>query len=83
MSSNLLTNTASKQVTASFVECVEAVVCPENTTSPLLVYEVIPLAALAHPSNLHFSYPDPPFIISNPVTSPVPISTDAVAEGGD
>ena len=44
-------NNASKHLTGSFFSAVDATVTLENTALPSSVYSLIPLAALAHPSN--------------------------------
>ena len=43
---------------------------------------MIPLAALAHPSNCDFEYPLPDWFTLNPVTSLSPTVADAFACGG-
>ena len=83
LSSNLFTKSASKHLTGAFIAWAVAVVLLENTAFPLSVYLVIALAALAHPSNAALVYNWPCLLILNPVTSFKPISTDALALGGD
>jgi hypothetical protein len=56
-----------------------AIVLFEKIALPLSVYAVMPLAALAQPTNCALVYPEPALLIENPVISFRPISTDASA----
>ena len=52
-------NNASKHLTGVFVTAVAATVTSENIALPSSEYSLIPLAALAHPSNFALLYPVP------------------------
>ena len=82
LSSNLLTKRASKHLTGVSTIAVDAVVLAENTALPSSLYSLIPLAALAQPSNFALLYPRPAWFTLNPVISLRPIVADASAEGG-
>ena len=75
-------NNASKHLTGVSVTAVAATVTLENTALPSSEYSLIPLAALAHPSNFALLYPLPLWFTVNPVTSFNPIVPEASAEGG-
>ena len=75
-------NNASKHLTGVFVTAVAATVTSENTALPSSEYSLIPLAALAHPSNFALLYPVPFWFTVNPVTSLSPTVADASDEGG-
>ena len=75
-------NRASKHLTVVFVEAAAATVSPENTALPSSEYSLIPLAALAHPTNFALLYPAPSWFTVNPVTSLSPTVAEASAEGG-
>ena len=79
MSNNLFTNNASRHFTVAPIDAAAAVVLLLNTALPSSVYDVIPDAALAHPVNAAFLYPDPFSVTAKPVTSLRPISADAFA----
>ncbi len=52
-------NNASKHLTGVSVIAVDATVTSENIALPSSEYSLIPLAALAHPSNFALLYPLP------------------------
>ena len=78
-----MTNNASRHFTLVPTAALAAVVLLLNTALPSSVYEVIPDAALAHPINSAFVYPEPASVTLKPVTWLRPISADAFAWGGD
>ena len=82
MSKSLFINSWSKHLTGVLTVAAAAVVALEKTALPSSVYEVIPEAARAHPSNCALVYSFPSCVTVKPVISFKPISADASAAGG-